>query len=440
MIACWTLTFLSFVFDRYRVPLVALVGAWVAITGFGGWSDHYYQLVPALPPPLPTAAQVLGARGETSAIVVAANGGGIQAAAWTTRVLAGLQEQCRKELGPGCRFDQQVRLISSVSGGSVGAMYVASQYSEYGLPDDDVLEDMVAWASTSSLDHVGWGLLYRDLLRPFSSPSEVQKYEDRGWALEQAWGRFGDFQSPLSTWRAGVAEGWRPASIFNATVADSGERLMIGTSDLARRRAGRKRLSELYPDRDVAISTAARLSATFPYVSAAARADTPAATFHVADGAYYDNYGIASLIDWLDEALSAPGSRITRVLVLQLRGAPPDHDPRDRVRGWFYQAYAPLETMLNVRTSAQLTHNDEELELLRRAYAGRVAIDSAVFQFCGEGAPLSWHLTTPQKHAIDTEWRADLAGGSGWRVVKGFLEGGSSYPIAASRCRARAEE
>ena len=54
-------------------------------------------------------------------ILVAAGGGGIQASAWTARVLTGLEEICA-EKRPG-RFSQSVKLLSGVSGGSVGIMY-----------------------------------------------------------------------------------------------------------------------------------------------------------------------------------------------------------------------------------------------------------------------------------------------------------------------------
>jgi hypothetical protein len=61
--------------------------------------------------------------------VVAVNGGGIQAAAWAAQVLAGLEEACREE-GCGREFDEEVRLISSVSGGSVGTMYFVNEYTD----------------------------------------------------------------------------------------------------------------------------------------------------------------------------------------------------------------------------------------------------------------------------------------------------------------------
>jgi hypothetical protein len=134
------------------------------------------------------------------------------------------------------------------------------------------------------------------------------------------------------------------------------------------------------------------------------------------DGGYYDVYGIASLIDWLDEALgprelpdvgSGSSRAITRIFLIQIRGAPPEPDRPGQRRGWFYQVYAPLATLLGVRGTGQLAHNEQEIALLRRAWEGRVSISSAVFQFCGGSPPLSWHMTPRQVDAIGEQWEAE---------------------------------
>lgn len=77
--------------------------------------------------------------------------------------------------------------------------------------------------------------------------------------------------------------------------------------------------------------------------------------------------------------------------------------------------------MLNVRTAGQLSHNEEELRLLKRAVAANgVEIQSAVFQFPGEDPPLSWHLTENQKKRIAREWET-MEDGASWIAVKTFL-------------------
>jgi hypothetical protein len=426
ILACWLLAGMAFFLDRYRLPLTVPIAVLIVVTGARGGSDHYFRLhpgwgTPAVSPLAALQAHQPGTPTRRSAIVVAANGGGIQAAAWTARVLTGLEEVCRERLSDRCRFAESIRFISSVSGGSVGAMYVTAAYTNGSLPDKQALEDIVARAKRSSLEHVGWGFLYRDIFRPLYPHFD---YEDRGSALEEAWQRDRDLSAPVESWRPDVAAGLRPANVFNATISDSGERFLIGTAN-PHRADGRRNFEDVFPGADIDIVTAARLSAAFTYVSPAARADTDdPASVHFVDGGYYDLYGISSLVDWLDEALQsdqAPGTPgISRVLILQLRGAPPDTEAKGKPRGWFYQVYAPLSALLGTRGTGQLTHNAEELTLLQRTWHHKVDISSVVFQFCVGSPPLSWHLTDPEKDAIESEWAIER-GSASTNAVLAFL-------------------
>ncbi len=437
MVLTWALAGLAFFFDRYRFPALLPVFLLIALNALLPQSDNYYRVVKGGGGDRLSPATVIRAGGGTSVIVVAANGGGIQAAAWTARVLTGLELKCRKEFGQEfCEFGKSIRFISSVSGGSVGVMHFVNVYGPRGLPAADELASVAERARTSSLDEVAWGLVYPDLWRAVI-PRFPFKYWDRAAALETAWMRNApELQARLAGWREGVAKGWRPATVFNATIADSGERLLLATSDLKPRVFGRKNFYELYPDADISAVAAARLSATFPYVTPAARADLSGPQFHVVDGGYYDNYGMSTLVEWLDEALSADDNPVRRVLVLEIRGAPLDHAAiRNNQRGWFYQSFAPLATMLHVRTTGQFSHNEVEFDLLRRVpFPKNVRIESAVFEFreprespsSRAGPPLSWHLTEEQKQDIETAWKNELETGEGWKTLKAFLSDGSS--------------
>jgi hypothetical protein len=371
---------------------------------------------------------------------VAASGGGIKAAAWTTRVLTGLEEN-----NPHI-FGDSVRLISAVSGGSVGAMYFVSEYDANGggLPSKaEDLEKAVARAEASSLDDIAWGLVYPDFLRIFVP---AFKHLDRGRALEAALTRelpnsehhlFG----PLSDWRQGVVEGWRPAVIFNATVVESGERFLLGTTDLAPA-PGRTSLQDehefpQFAGHDISLVTAARLSATFPYVSPAARPDIPGTQIHAVDGGYTDNYGMATLIAWLDEALRAHRNPIRRVLIIEIRASPPTVEPPPLSwRGWPFQSYAPISAMLNVRDTGQLPRNQEELQILRRFAAScNIDIEDSVFEYPPEDAPLSWHLSPNDKKEIERIW-GEPDTEKHKQEVRAFLAAAALPPTPApSACR-----
>jgi hypothetical protein len=113
------------------------------------------------------------------------------------------------------------------------------------------------------------------------------------------------------------------------------------------------------------------------------------------------------------------------VLVIQIRSDPgKPTSPPDRWHGPFYQLLAPAETLINVRSTAQISHNNEELGLLQQLEKTKgVEIDNVVFRFCGEHPPLSWHLTGEEKQAIQTEWMTHVRNRHEIRAVEEFLRG-----------------
>jgi hypothetical protein len=454
LLLCAVLPGVTFFFDRYRIPVIAPILALPLVTGQCSRSDHFFRLrdADALTAPAPGAA--LAAAGRQTAIVIAINGGGIQAAAWAAQVLTGLEERARAEGLPS--FADSVRLVSSVSGGSVGAAYFLNEYdARNGFDPAADLQAIRRNAQSSSLHAVAWGLLYWDIRRPYL-PWSVGLFDDRGFALERAWRRVEGLDAPLSSWRAGVREGRRPAVLFNATAADLGTRFLFSNTAVGERE-GQSDFHQSYPAKDVAISTAVRLSATFPYVSPVARAydgrllpDEP----HLADGGYYDAYGVSSLIHWLDAALEDDASRgITSILVIEIRG---DQRPvaadaedaggvrrdKDRQTGsdgraWSYQLHAPFSAMLEVRTAGQMAHNETELCLLIdrwRLDPRPVRIDRVLFEFPERSPPLSWHLTRRERERIADQWSRLMESPCPWGAVRVFLGGGGQASCESARC------
>jgi hypothetical protein len=139
-------------------------------------------------------------------------------------------------------FDHSIRLISAVSGGSVGAMYIVDAYSKGRLPPISTLDNYppIAHAEASSLDEVAFGLVYPDFVwsffpfakgfyfKPFSIINGPNLTSDRGSALETAWELTDTLKTAtLAKWRQQVADGQLPAVIFNATLVETGERLLL---------------------------------------------------------------------------------------------------------------------------------------------------------------------------------------------------------------------
>lgn len=412
----WLLGAMTFYLDHYGIPALLLLALLGMLNALCPWSDHIYRLVDPVMAPSPNPAEVLTATRSKAVIVVAAEGGGIQAAAWTAQVLEGLRAQF------GTAFDGALRMISGVSGGSVGT----ACYMDWLLHPEATKKPSEA-AALSSLDEVAWGMAWPDFLRA-AFPWGFGWTIGRGTALERAWSRNcaadprNDMRltGPLSMWRAPAASASPsvPAVIMNSTVVESGNRLLLGTSVLERCLApeGREDAAEVncIGNRimDVSVATAARLSATFTWVTPAARANVNSHKPHLVDGGYYDDYGMATLVEWLDEALQGAGDAVKKVLVLQVRcaplNAPVTPQYKTSSRGWFFQAIAPIKALIEVRSAGQVAHNDIELALLQEKWRGRADVQSVTFEFPGKEPPLSWHLTEEQKKAIRQAWETQM--------------------------------
>ncbi len=456
LLLCAVLPGVTFLFDKYRIPVLAPIVAWPLVMGQCARSDHFFQLqqAEAITPASP--GEALAAGGRTKAIVIAINGGGIQAAAWAAQVLTGLHERARAEALDS--FADSVRLVSAVSGGSVGAAYFLNEYdASSGFSSRADLNGVRENAQSSSLHAVGWGLLYWDIRRPYI-PWSVGLFNDRGFALERAWRRADGLDAPLSAWRSGVRDGHRPAVLFNATAADIGTRFLFSNTQV-QEEEGQSDFHQSYPGKDVLISTAVRLSATFPYVSPVARAfdgqlmpDEP----HMADGGYYDAYGVSSLVQWLDEALldERSSTSVRSVLVIEVRGdqrpEPKDEEPDDpsrtrdkdrqtgsAYRSWSYQLHAPIGAMLEVRTAGQIAHNEAELCLLIERWRldrRNVEISRVLLEFPEPNPPLSWHLTRAERDRIRSQWDRLMAAPCPWGTVQAFLGGTATVSCESPRC------
>ncbi len=469
VVACWLLAGMSFYLDLYRVPPLLVVGGLSLFCHVVSRADHYWDLIPFRPAksaevdeaveeatrvthvpvrledsgPLPPEAgidawldrQEAGGVSRPTLVVLAVSGGGILSAAWSTLVLGRLAAAYP-------RLTSSVRLISAVSGGSVGMAYWLEglrRLKDSGpLPnfDPETARRVNGWAATSSLEATAWGLAFPDLWRVVVP--QFPRY-DRGWAIEQAWAEtLGGPPSTVRSWTGPIRQGVAPAFVFNSTIVESGERFLfspIRTTDRdpgTGRRFSRTFLRQ-FPDGDVSLFTAARLSAAFPYVGPNARArfvvpcpDLPEPRqYHFADGGFFDNFGMPTALEWIDtilerreHILDPTGDRspehvdrfekwqkLSRVLLLQLR---PFHVSRETpppfrsggLSGWTNASLGPLRTLVNIWASTQTARGDAEFELLQKHWTSRgVDVETAVLEYRGP-ARLSWSLTEADRRAL----------------------------------------
>ena len=452
----WFFGALRFHLGRWHVsPLVA--GALILLLGYFTL-DHRYG-----PAEGSGAATVsidpieVAAASDDNLVVVAAAGGGLWAAGWTAR---GLEQLVSNRAA----LRKEIRVISAVSGGSVGAAYFID-----GLLRGGTLHDIRVRSTASTLGAVAYALTFRDFPRVVTGGA-YNPSVDRGRLLEEEWARVaaatvvsedvGARPPPMlgkrafRTLNSSIRDGSVPAPIFGATIMETGQRLMITPITFAP--PGPARASTLQeflfrtesgvtqPDLD--LWTAARLSATFTYVSPPARSwldACPSQRKHLIDGGYYDEYGVTSALDWLMPVLEARKAgdrrlRFKRVLLIELSAFPtPDPESVKPADGLTATLTGPtLTAFLALRQGVATSRNRIDLDRFKRSwnerFGGAVLIETVKFQPDASGAPrpISWHLTSKDIERLKAEWGPSIdpetwppSLHAEWRVLDGFLRG-----------------
>ncbi len=448
----------SLFLDRYRVPVSIAVVASMAAALFLVGSRHFFVLTRArcadsanrraaedcsAPVPVSEAVepwlqseQARSPGRKPVMMVVATSGGGIHAAAWTARVLTGLEEEL------GVSFIRSIRLLSSASGGSVGVLYFVSSYEpELGAPAPEQLRYINQAARTSCDEAVAWGLL-RASLMPWSFPL-IGGERDRGMALEQLWnqampwrGRAHSISAALSEWRTGVREGWRAATVFNATVIETNQAMLFSTVEIppASTSIIFGEGKDGFPGADIDVLTAVRLSASFAWVSPLARArfegkDKRAHVghFHVGDAGYYDAYGMESALDWASAVFRNFRDRLGGIVIIQIRDEPYD-TPADRGLH-FAQVFGPIVASLDELINVQFQRNQADMARARSISGG--FIDTVVFA-PRHPSSKAWSLAESQKSEIDSDWE-EVKRGSEMRKLRELAQLPPASSASASR-------
>ncbi len=415
MIGIWGFSGVSFLLDRWRIPVLLTLLVFSFFWYWGLDADHYFETVPrsvhsGSPNPVLTPEKAVeawfdnvGCRDpEGKMIVVLASGGGITASRWTTEVLTGLEEKFRES------FTCNLSMISAVSGGSMGTMFYLDGFSRTPR-DPEALKGVRQSSSESSLRAIAWGIAYADLWRLLFPPLlKFQPEVDRAWAMEKVLEQHLAKPGPtLMDWRGEIVSDQKPVPIFNAVTVETGDSYVftpVSFQDEDNHHLDKPRqffesyqnFIDKHPKRDIKLVTAARLSSTFPWVLPIFRPtkepgkssdkladedldtveqdkkEPPKSSYHLADGGYLDNFGIVTLVEWLETIAPTYQARGGReILLIQLRAFDkeplPELLPKEN-RGWAFALYGPLLTMINVRSAGQSLINKQDVYLLQTKF------------------------------------------------------------------------
>jgi hypothetical protein len=317
---------------------------------------------------------------------------------------------------------------------------------------------------------------------------------DRAMALEKAWcenlsSKLGiDLGMSLEALRQGEESGRWPSLVLSPMMIEDARRLIISNLDLTAMNDHQVRwlsskdkpaepttglasrsayqLWQLCPDvwGQFPLSTAARLSAAFPYVSCAVLLPSKPRR-HVVDAGYFDNYGLELAGNWLRELYEQSQSvleNISGILVIQIRDnvSQLSINPQSDAEKQLPQAAAdgsrllraleglssPPVGLLSANESVMLFRNDSLLESLWHLYSGKFGEDfltTTIFEFRGE-ASLSWHLAPEEVNLLKAQAMSPgiqlklkaikywLTGQGYWQQLRGPRRSGPSKGIEAS--------
>jgi hypothetical protein len=379
-------------------------------------------------------------------------------------------------------FPYHMRLLTGASGGMVaGAYYVASLAAPGAAPVGVVNRNpayqtrpegsahttpLAVATGPSQLQHTHlYEGVCRDYLTPVVHTLVARDFpswflpfhfgrNDRGYSMEREWqtAMHGQLDQTFGELRPGELAGWRPSLIFSPMMVEDARQLFISNLDLAevvRNLAlilgepfdpnsnqynpqdpdGRRLLSregieffKLFEyAHDFRVGTAARMSASFPYVMPAVPIPTNPPR-RVVDAGYYDNYGVGIAASWLFNNLQWVRHNTSGVVIIQIRdGASGEDRRREAVLGSFpsipsagLQGFSsPPGGLYNSRFAGNAFRNDNVLHLLDRYYRTYEFPDgykfpdgflaTVTFELPGgDDVALNWCLTEGERNTIES--------------------------------------
>jgi hypothetical protein len=412
-------TVMAFISRKLDVSLLSIAVVMMVLFSFFGWTDnHVVRTLPNQPwadapvnlsnAQIQTAGQILQPHVRAwlqavprepvtvPVVIVTGEGGGIRAAYWIARVLA--EVQCRGlEQSPNgsrvLRFSDHLYAISSVSGSSLGsAAFVAWLRHPDSLDREKCrshIEVLRRMFGSDFLSPVVASLLFPDLLQRVLP---VPLLPDRAQAMEEAWERswadanglhdepgefaqpFSNFRFTVSDTRTGMSASAVPLLVFNGTVVETGQRLIIAPVRWAASRfhvlfKDSLQAADLLPT-TTRLSTAVLLSARFPVVSPAGTmppqpGEPRGRWLRAVDGGYVENTGALTAAELLAALLAArPDGVQPRSIVLHISNGELDsvaEEARDTTHRGSGEALSVITAALATRGS----HGSQALAALK---------------------------------------------------------------------------
>lgn len=313
---------------------------------------------------------------EYPLIFVLSDGGASRAGYWVASVMAKMNEET------GGEFNKHLFCLSGASGGSVGnAAYFnllrAKQKSDTITHD---LIDVQQYLKTDFLTFTLARMLGPDVFRhifPF------QFVDDRGAALARVLEQgpsekcllYDSMSTKFSELITQKKEPYAlPILCINTTRMQDGLPAVISNIDFSDPRFNQRLdfLDLLDEEKDIKLSTAVVLGASFPYVSPAGRVDSAGkedkANYFV-DGAYFDNSGSGVVSEMVNILLRDPlyitHQQKLKIYILHIANSPNEGVPLEKVNPMINDLAAPIKTLLGAYGTQTIVNDNRLLNLMK---------------------------------------------------------------------------
>jgi hypothetical protein len=272
-----------------------------------------------------------GPKAKPTVLLVATSGGGLRSAVWTLTALQAADSVL------GGRLGEHLRVVTGASGGMIGASY----WRELML---DSAQDYRARQHPEHARRLSGDLLnpitFAMLANVFTPARQLEESgdhfdADRGYVMEK-WliantGRFADRR--LDDYRLPERQGRIPQIIYSPAILNDGRQLLVASqpvsylmkamrfNDVYRNEIPSVDYQGLFKDHQpgrLRITTAIRMSASFPYVLPFIELPT-APTLQVMDAGAIDNYGVYVATQWIFAHKAWLEANARGVVLLQLR-------------------------------------------------------------------------------------------------------------------------
>lgn len=357
-------------------------------------------------------------------VFINVSGGGLRSAMFSMRVL-----QVADSISGGKLFDKTF-LMSGASGGMFSTTYLRELFLQKKLGLDINLQDMRYAENVSKdvLNAMTIHILANDIFLPYHKfDLNGKKYwKDRGYIFEKFFCQNTgmQFEKTIGDYAKAEADATVPLIVYHSAIMNDSRRYYISPQPVSflMRPHGKNAVSNQYQIDGVdfcrffkeqggdslLVTSAVRMSATFPFIFPNSALPTQPTTY-IMDGGALDNFGTEITFKFLQTFKSWINQNVSEVIIIQIRDNPKIEEPaKEATTTIFTRLFSPLGTVYSNMENMQDFIVDQKLDYMDEELKGKVKV--ILFEYSAEKkeeqAAMSLHLSARDKYEIlKSLWR-----------------------------------